>query len=524
MIAWALDTRAALLDRNDQKDDAQAARRDLIARFPTQRNSRGLLRSLVARYALLESETDPLAYGIRLYTDAANDYCALEETATAEFMRQLRAYLGWKTSSSSEEYSQLLAEADAFDAARARLRVWMSSARRGATDWVAQGAPGASAIFKAIVPPIPAANPRSMEAPIAPACPGDGEFLVALARAGDEWSGGALELDWAFERALNVSQQDATVRSLGFVTTIDRQDGGGAESVARLELKAPFQAFVVAVRGGDVASFAASERMRFQWTAGLVGLAILTAAIGAWLTLRGVAREVEAARGREAFVAAVTHELKTPLAAIRLFAEMLERGDVEPVKVREFGARTVLESDRLARLVDSVLDLARIEHGGPATTFTGVDSICAAAVAIVREYARERGFEIKWAPSADGIRVRGDSDALTRALVNLLDNAIKYSERPHTIEVEVARRADLFVAISVLDRGRGVPEAERERIFEAFRRVGNELTRDRPGAGLGLALVAKIAAAHGGRATCEAREGGGSCFTLVLPIAMEQSP
>ena len=231
-----------------------------------------------------------------------------------------------------------------------------------------------------------------MEARLDPLRPGDGEFLVALARAGDGWVGGALELDGAFERALNVAQQDTAVRSLGFVTTIAKRDDGGAESVTQLELKAAFQGYVISVRGGDMATFAASERARFQLMVGLVGLAILTAATGAWLTLRGVAREVEAARGREAFVAAVTHELKTPLAAIRLFAEMLERGDVEPVKVREFGARTVLESDRLARLVDSVLDLARIEHGGSAATFADVDSICAAAVAIVKDYARERGF------------------------------------------------------------------------------------------------------------------------------------
>ncbi len=522
LIAWALDTRAAFLDRLDRKDDAQAVRRDLITRFSTQRNSRGLLRSLAARYVLLESEPDPIAAGINLYSDAAADYCALEETATAEFLRQLRQDLDWKISDSDGEHSQLLAQADAFDAARARLRVWTSSARHGATDWIARGAPGASAIFQAIVPQIPATNPRSMEARFDPRRPGDGEFLVAIARAGTEWVGGALELDWAFERALNVAQQDPAVRSLGFATSIGRRDDGAAENVAQLELKAPFQSYVVAVRGGDMATFAASERLRFQLMAGLVALAIAIAAIGAWLTLRGVAREVEAARGREAFVAAVTHELKTPLAAIRLFAEMLERGDVEPVKVREFGARTVLESDRLARLVDSVLDLARIEHGGPAATFVGVDSICNAAVAIVKDYARERGFEIKFTPSEEEIRVRGDSDALTRALVNLLDNAIKYSERPHEIKIEVARRADPFVALSVLDRGRGVPEAERERIFEAFRRVGSELTRDRPGAGLGLALVAKIAAAHGGRATCEAREGGGSRFCLILPIVIEQ--
>jgi signal transduction histidine kinase len=139
------------------------------------------------------------------------------------------------------------------------------------------------------------------------------------------------------------------------------------------------------------------------------------------------------------------------------------------------------------------------------------------AVALVEGVARERGVEVQLSSPAESVCVRGDPEALTRALLNLLDNALKYGEGGHPIEVEVAVRADGLAELAVLDRGRGVPEVERQRIFEPFRRIGSELTRDRPGVGLGLALVAKVAAAHGGRAECTPRGGGGSRFALLLP-------
>jgi signal transduction histidine kinase len=254
-----------------------------------------------------------------------------------------------------------------------------------------------------------------------------------------------------------------------------------------------------------------------------VALAILVAALAAWLSLRAVSREVEAARGREEFVAAVTHELKTPLATIRLFAEMLQRGDVEEHKVREFGERTVAQADRLARLVDSVLDLARIEHSAAAQATLDLSALAADALESVERVATQQGFGLSLVDESRSARVRGDGEALVRAVVNLLENALKHSDKPHEIELRLERRGTSQVAIAVLDRGRGVPAAEAQRIFEPFRRVGSELTRDRPGVGLGLALVAKIAAAHGGSASCAAREGGGSCFTIELPLAAEGS-
>ena len=522
LIAWTLDTRAAFLDQLGRADEARAARSDLIARFPLARNASGLVRAFAARRALADTQPDPLAALLELYADASADDTAPEQTATSEFLRQLRLDLELRIPA-ADPHRATLEAADRADAARARLRIWLATLREGPSDWVARGAEGGSAVFEATRSSIPSANPRSVEAPLDPARPGDGKFVVALTPAGDGWKGGALELDLVFGRAREIAAQDPAIKSLGFLPAISRKQESAADASARLELASPLDDYAILVRGGDMAHFVAGERRRFALVAGLVLLAILTAGVAGWLSLRAIAREVEAARGREAFVAAVTHELKTPLAAIRLFAEMLEHGDVEPAKVREFGARTVHESDRLARLVDSVLDLARIEHTGTLAVKSDVDLgvVCASAIRIVEDVARERGFTIVLRPGASHLRVSGDAEALTRAMVNLLDNALKYADHPHTIEVEIARIGEDKVEVAVLDRGRGVPETERARIFEAFRRVGSEMTRDRPGVGLGLALVARIAAAHGGRAVCEVREGGGSRFALILPIARE---
>jgi signal transduction histidine kinase len=284
-------------------------------------------------------------------------------------------------------------------------------------------------------------------------------------------------------------------------------------------LPEPLDALAVRAHGTDFEGFAAGERRRFVLVAAVASAAWLAAALAAFATVRAALREARAAKQREDFVAAVTHELKAPLASIRLLAELLERGGVEEDKVREFGARTVAESDRLSRLVASILELARIERGevnGAVRERIDLAELAREVVASFEPRARERGFAVEVrAAHAD---VLGSRDALHGALLELLDNALTHAREPHAIEIEVGA-SDRVARVAVLDRGPGVPEVERERIFEPFHRVGDELTRERPGVGLGLALVARVAQAHGGRAFCEARDGGGSRFVLELPLA-----
>ena len=231
-------------------------------------------------------------------------------------------------------------------------------------------------------------------------------------------------------------------------------------------------------------------------------------------------REARAAREREQFVAAVTHELKTPLASIRLLAELLERGDVEPERVRDFGARTVAESDRLARLVDSVLRFARLQQGGALPPRETVDlvEVARAALRSVEPLAQLRGFTLELSAPQAPVLTLANADALIGVVTELIDNASKYGGAPHALEIEVFRVPGK-VGVAVLDRGPGVPAAERERIFQPFHRVGDELTRERPGVGLGLALVRGVAESFGGTARYAPREGGGSRFVIELECA-----
>jgi len=135
----------------------------------------------------------------------------------------------------------------------------------------------------------------------------------------------------------------------------------------------------------------------------------------------------------------------------------------------------------------------------------------------VAALAVERGHRVGVAPPDANLVVRGDHAALVGAVSELLDNATKYGSAEGGVDV-AARVRDGRVRVEVLDRGKGVPEAEREAVFLPFKRLGDELVRERPGVGLGLALVRGVAAAHGGTAGCEPREGGGSCFWLELPL------
>lgn len=528
LATWALGARAAILEQQGDVEGARAARRRIVEEHPDERGAGGLRSSFAARLALAPGEPDPTAALLALYGDALRDCDSPEDTATADLLRAVRSRLGELAAADPARLARL-ADLDREDALRGRWRAWQRILRREPADWAARGAPGGRACFAMEAPPIPSANPLSPEFPGAGV--GRGVFAAALRPVGaddGELRGAALELDLLFARALARTAGDGALAGLGFRAEIEGaglDDPARGPAVARLPLSQPLSAYEVAIRGGDFEGFAAGERRRLFLLSGLVGLALLAAGLGAWFTLRGVAREVEAARGREAFVAAVTHELKTPLAAIRLFAEMQERGGVEPEKVREFGARTVAEADRLARLVDSVLDLARIEQGGAVVARPRVllADVAREALSIVEPVARSRGAQVVFVEPAAPVSVPADRDALTRAVVNLLDNALKYGGRQGELRVEllVQDLGDGTAEIAVQDRGKGVPEEERLRIFEPFKRLGSELTREAPGVGLGLALVAKIAAAHGGGARCEPREGGGSRFVLRLPSAPE---
>lgn len=254
-------------------------------------------------------------------------------------------------------------------------------------------------------------------------------------------------------------------------------------------------------------------------------IAIMAIAIAAASTfgLRYTIRQLELAQLKSGFVSNVSHELKTPIALIRLAVETLEMGRVNNEAEREKFIGTIgRETMRLSRLVDNILDFARLEAGQKVFRFESVD-----VLALVRETLEsfrlrleDQGFAVAVDLPESLPPVRADATALTHCLLNLLDNAIKYSRQRRELRIAAEPR-DGFVAISVSDRGIGISPADQKRIFEKFVRVETGLVHDVKGAGLGLSLVDQIMRAHGGRVEVASVLGEGSTFTLVIPAADE---
>jgi len=225
-------------------------------------------------------------------------------------------------------------------------------------------------------------------------------------------------------------------------------------------------------------------------------------------------RRLEAVR--RDFVANISHELKTPVGALSLLAETLV-GESDPVVVDRLGERMLNEAGRVARTIDDLLELSRIEAEEPHQREpVPVHLVIAEAVDRIRPAAGHRGIpiEVEW-PAAH-VSILGDRRQLTSALYNLLDNATKYSDSGQPVEI-VTRLVDDSVEIDVSDQGVGIPSRDLERIFERFYRVDRARSRETGGTGLGLAIVRHVAGNHSGDCRVTSREGDGSTFTLVLP-------
>ena len=252
----------------------------------------------------------------------------------------------------------------------------------------------------------------------------------------------------------------------------------------------------------------------------IVALALMIAVFGSYLFWKDIRRDLVTAEMRSQFVASVSHELKTPLAAIRMFAETLRMGRLrEPEKREEYLETIVNESQRLDRLLANVLDFSKIEQGKRDYRFekTSLSAVLESAARAMDYPLRQKGFDLRMR-AADGIPdVPADRDALLQAVLNLLDNAMKYSGDAREIDL-ILEQEDAAAAIRVQDHGMGIPESEKQRIFEKFYRVPDSRNAGVTGAGLGLTLAAHIAAAHGGRIDVQSRPGEGSVFSIILPL------
>lgn len=273
----------------------------------------------------------------------------------------------------------------------------------------------------------------------------------------------------------------------------------------------------------DAQTFVDNARSSAQTRTLLVLGLFLTAIAGAIWLWRSVSREAELAAMKVDLVSRVSHELKTPLALIRMYGETLGLGRAKDAgQAIRFGGIIAREADKLTSLIQRILDFARQQAG----TLTYAPEPTALAELLrrlddaYRPHLQARGAALQ-CHLEDEVEIPVDAQALEGAIVNLLENAAKYAseESPdRSIDLRLHRQGDIVV-IDVLDRGRGVPAAELENIFDSFRRGSN--AGEVRGAGLGLSLVRHFARAHGGDVVALARDGGGSIFRLTLPIPPE---
>ena len=294
-------------------------------------------------------------------------------------------------------------------------------------------------------------------------------------------------------------------------------DGGKAE--VERAFQDVFSGLILGIklRGNTIANVSA-QILRTHFLV-LGGLSLLMGA-GMFFTYRSVARELALAKLKSDFVSNVSHELRTPLALIRLYAETLELGRIPSAeKKHEYYEIIRKESERLTSLINNILDFSRIESGKKEYNFreTNVADLVRSTLESYRFEIEQSGFKFEQKIDSDVPPLLVDREAIARSLLNLVNNALKYSLTDKYLGINLYRRNDA-VNLEVIDHGIGIPAKEQPKIFEKFYRVGDPLVHNTKGSGLGLSLVCHIVQAHGGEVAVESAPGRGSKFTIILPM------
>ncbi len=299
-------------------------------------------------------------------------------------------------------------------------------------------------------------------------------------------------------------------------------DGGKPEVERNFEDVFPGLVLAIKYRGTTIEAL--SQRFLRNSFLILGGLSLVLA-LGIWHTYRNVSREMAVAKLKSDFVANVSHELRTPLALIRLYAETLELGRLtSPEKHEEYYRIIRKESERLTALINNILDFSRIEAGRKEYDFrnTNLAELVRATLEAYRFQIEQHGFSFQEKIEENVPPVRVDREAIARSLLNLINNAIKYSPGEKYLGVKLYR-ANGTVKLEVEDHGIGIPRGEQSKIFDKFYRAGDPLVHNTKGSGLGLSLVQHIVKAHGGQVSVESAPGKGSKFTIALPVEVSHA-
>jgi len=298
--------------------------------------------------------------------------------------------------------------------------------------------------------------------------------------------------------------------------------GNGKPEVSQM-LDDPFRGLGMGIKFQGTTAEAIGRRFVRE---SMIILGVLSALMigGLVLTYRSVNKQVALARLKSDFVSNVSHELRTPLALIRLYAETLELGRINTQEKKlEYYSIIRKESERLTALINNILDFSRIEAGRKEYDFreTDIAELVRNTLDSYRYQIEQQGFALEEQIERGIPPVRVDREAIARALVNLVNNALKYSDRDKFLGVKLYR-SNSVLKLEVVDRGIGIDRNEQARIFEKFYRTCDPLVHNTKGSGLGLSLVQHITHAHGGAVEVESAPGRGSKFTLTLPLAGTQ--
>jgi signal transduction histidine kinase len=270
-----------------------------------------------------------------------------------------------------------------------------------------------------------------------------------------------------------------------------------------------------------------STRRERLWIQGGLLAVALGASLFAWFQARRAwRRQQDLVAQKDNFLASISHELRTPLASVRALTENLAAGTVPDEAGRQHYYKVMMqEMQRLSGLVENVLDFARIsqQRKGYQMAPCDVPELVAAAVRLMAPLAARRGVTLREEFGELPCAPMADAAAVEQALINLMDNALKFAPANSVIRVQV-RLVGRCWELAVEDEGPGIPPGEEERIFERFYRVGSELRRETPGAGIGLSLVRHTALGHGGTVFAGNRAGGGARVGLRLPLTTDNQP